>query len=105
MFHYYNLRRDEFLDHYHKRSNVETPFSMIKVEFGDSLRSKTDTAMVNESLGKILCHNFCVLAQSHYELRIVPVFWDEEPVESDPAGPGSRSEPDDFAEMMAWVCP
>ena len=36
-------------DPYHKRSNVETTISMIKAKFGDSLRSKTDTAMVNES--------------------------------------------------------
>ena len=69
MFHYYNLKRDEFLSHYHKRSNVETTFSMIKAKFGDSLRSKTDTAMVNEALCKILCHNLCCLVQSAYELR------------------------------------
>jgi hypothetical protein len=30
---YYQLHRDEFLDHYHKRSNVETTFSMIKAKF------------------------------------------------------------------------
>ncbi len=30
MFHFYNLKRDEFLSHYHKRSNVETTFSRIK---------------------------------------------------------------------------
>ena len=28
MFHFYNFRRDEFLTHYHKRSNVESTFSM-----------------------------------------------------------------------------
>ena len=26
MFHYYSFNRDDFLDHYHKRSNVETTF-------------------------------------------------------------------------------
>jgi hypothetical protein len=30
MFHFYNMHREEFLTHYHKRSNVETTFSMIK---------------------------------------------------------------------------
>jgi transposase len=34
MFHFYSLRRDEFLTHYPKRSNVETTFSMIKAKFG-----------------------------------------------------------------------
>jgi hypothetical protein len=38
MFHLYSLNRDEFLGHYHKRSNVETTFSMIKAKFGDSPR-------------------------------------------------------------------
>ena len=50
MFHHYSLNRDDFLKHYHKRSNVESTFSMIKAKFGDHLRSKTDTAMVNEAL-------------------------------------------------------
>ena len=39
MFHYFQFRRDEFLAHYHKRSNVESTFSMIKAKFGDHLRS------------------------------------------------------------------
>ena len=78
MFHLYNLNRDEFLNHYHKRSNVETTNMMIKSKFGDSLRSKTDTAMVNEALAKVLCHNICCLIQSHYELGIEATFWGKE---------------------------
>ena len=70
MFHYYSLRRDEFAAHYHKRSNVESTFSMIKAKFGDHLRSKSDTALINEALCKVLCHNVCCLIQSHYELGI-----------------------------------
>ena len=61
MYHYFASRREEFLQHYHKRSNVESTFSMVKRKFGDSLRSKTDTAMVNETLAKLLCHNLCCL--------------------------------------------
>ena len=34
---------------YHKRSNVESTFSMIKAKFRDHVRSKTPVAMVNES--------------------------------------------------------
>jgi transposase len=77
MFHYFNFRRDEFLQHYHKRSNIESTFSMIKRKFGDSIRSKTDTAMVNETLCKILCHNLVVLIHEMYELGIEPVFWEK----------------------------
>jgi transposase len=70
MFHYYSLNREEYLTHYHKRSNVETTFHMIKSKFGQRLRSKTLTAQINEALCKILCHNICVVIQSAYELGI-----------------------------------
>jgi transposase len=75
LFHYYNCFREEFLQHYHKRSNVESVFSMIKAKFRDHIRSRTDTAMVNEALCKILCHNLCVLIQSQCELGIEASFW------------------------------
>jgi len=75
MFHYFQFRREDFLTHYHKRSNVESTFSMVKRKFGDSIRSKTDVAMVNETLCKILCHNIVVLIHEMYELGIEPVFW------------------------------
>lgn len=71
-FHFFNLYREEFLTSYHKRSNVESALSMIKRKFGDSLRSKSETAMRNEVLCKIVCHNICCLIQSMYELGIDP---------------------------------
>lgn len=66
-----------FLQQYHKRSNVESTFSMIKAKFGDSLRSKTETAQVNEALCKVPAHNICCLIQSMSELKIKPEFWTE----------------------------
>ena len=78
MFHFFQFKRDEFLQHYHKRSNIESTFSAIKRKFGDSVRSKTDTAMTNEVLCKILCHNICCLIQEQHELGIEPIFWPEE---------------------------
>jgi transposase len=77
MFHYFAFNRQEFLQHYHKRSNVESTFSMIKAKFRDHIRSKTDVAMQNEVLCKILCHNICCLIQAMYELGIEPTFWAE----------------------------
>ena len=77
MFHYFQYRREEFLSHYHKRSNVESVFSMIKAKFRDHVRSKTDVAMVNEVLCKIICHNICCLIQESYELGIDTAFWAE----------------------------
>ncbi len=77
MYHYFQFRRTDFLAHYHKRSNVESTFSMMKRKFGDSLRSKTDVAMTNETLCKILAHNLVVLIHETHELGIDPVFWKE----------------------------
>jgi transposase len=70
MLHFYQYNQDWFMEHYHKRSNVETTFWMIKSKFGDRVRCKTETAKVNEALCKVLCHNICCLIQSIYELGI-----------------------------------
>jgi transposase len=74
MFHLFCLNREDYLKHYHLRSNVESTFSMVKRKHGDSLRSKTDTAMVNETLAKLVCHNVCCLISAMYELGIEPTF-------------------------------
>ncbi|HYX29844.1 MAG TPA: transposase [Pyrinomonadaceae bacterium] len=74
MIHFYNFHREEFLTHYHKRSNVETTFSMIKAKFGHRLRSKSLIAQTNEALCKVLCHNICVVIQSMHEFGVEPTF-------------------------------
>jgi transposase len=74
MFHFYSYKRDEFLSAYHKRSNVESTFSMVKGKFGGHIRSKGDTAQVNEALCKVLCHNICCVIQSMFEFGIEPNF-------------------------------
>lgn len=70
MYHFYKYHQEEFYRHYHKRSNAETTFSMIKARFGERLRSKMERAQVNEALCKVLCHNICVVIQSIHELGI-----------------------------------
>jgi hypothetical protein len=84
MYHYFQYRRDDFLKHYHQRSNVESTFSMTKAKFRDHVRSKTTVAMKNEVLCKFLCHNICVTHQAHVELGIEPVFWKDEAEEAAP---------------------
>ena len=79
LFHFYNFRRDEFLEHYHKRSNVESAFSSMKRKFGDFVRSKTDTAQINEVLLKVLAHNIVCLVHSIHELGIAPMLTDALP--------------------------
>jgi len=61
---------EEFYHHYHKRSNIETTFHMIKRKFGSHLKSRTETGQTNEILTKCLCHNLCVLVQELFELDI-----------------------------------
>ena len=75
MFHFYSYNSEQFTQNYHKRSNVESTFHMIKSKFGDKLRSKTRTAQINEALCKVLCHNICCLIQSMFELNLRPKFW------------------------------
>lgn len=71
---HFTLNRDDFLKHYHQRSNVESTFSMIKRKFGDAVRSKTDTAIKNEVLAKVVCHNLVVVIHEMHELGINPGF-------------------------------
>ncbi len=74
MFAQFMLYREGYLKHYHQRSNVESTFSSIKRKFGDSVRSKSDKAMENEALCKILSHNICCCISAWYELGIEPEF-------------------------------
>ena len=74
MYHYFMFNRDAYLEHFHKISNVESAFSMIKGKFGPAVRSKSDVGQVNEVLCKVLCHNICVLVLAMHELGIEPAF-------------------------------
>lgn len=74
MLHYFSFHNEEFSAHYHKRSNVETTFQMIKSKFGERLRSKTEVSQINEALLKVLAHNLCVVVQSIFEFGIDPSF-------------------------------
>ena len=78
-YHYFKFNQEEYMGHYHKRSNVESTISAVKAKFGDSVRSKTDTAQKNEVLCKLLCHNLTCLIQEQETLGIVPIFWKDEP--------------------------
>jgi transposase len=64
MYHFYAMNREDYMAKYHKRSNVESVFSMVKAKFGDSVMARGETAMKNEVLCKLLCHNICCLIMS-----------------------------------------
>lgn len=65
--------------------------SAIKRKFGDSVRSKSDVAMKNEVLCKVLAHNICVCIAEWYTLGIEPIF--------------STSEPEEEPAVLAFVRP
>lgn len=70
MYHQFAYNRDAFMDRYHKRSNVETTFSMIKGKFGDAVMSKSETGQANEVLCKVLAHNVVVVARALKEFGL-----------------------------------
>lgn len=71
-FHYFQLHQDEFLEHYHNRSNVETTFFAVKAKFDDSVKNKTFLPQTNELLCKLIAYNITVLINAMYELKIQP---------------------------------
>lgn len=70
LFHLYSYQQDEFLPHYHKRSNSESAFSAIKRLFGETLRSKGFVAQANELLLKVLAYNITCVVHSIFELGV-----------------------------------
>jgi len=75
MWHLYSFHREEFLAHYHQRSNVEGVFSAIKRKFGAAVRAKDLDAQINEALLKVICHNLSVLVRASHELGVDAKFW------------------------------
>ena len=78
MIHYYQYQREDFLKFYHKRSNAESTISAIKRKHLDAVRSRTQAAMVNEVLVKLICNNLWCVILSQCVLGVEPIFWQNE---------------------------
>ena len=74
MYRYFHEHREDFMSHYHKRSNVESVFSMMKRKQGTHLKSRNMIGQTNEILCKALVHNICVLIQEIFESGITVDF-------------------------------
>lgn len=74
MYHYFKLNREDFMEHYHKRSNIEATNAAIKRKFGETLKSKNPVTQVNELLAKIIAYNLTVVIHEMYENGINPGF-------------------------------
>lgn len=70
--HLFNLEKEKFLLHYHRRSNVESVFSMVKRKFGQFVRAKTPVAQTNEVLLKFIVHNIVCLVTAIIDLGLEP---------------------------------
>jgi len=67
MFSFFKNNNELFMKHYHKRSNVETVFSMVKMRLGEFLKCKTFESQRSELMMKFICHNICCLVQEMFE--------------------------------------
>ncbi len=94
MYHYYLYRREEFLRHYHKRSNVESVFSAVGRKFSGHVRSKKQASGANEVYCKLICHNIWCVILSTIELGIEAEFWRDGPEQLD-----------DGPAILAFRCP
>lgn len=74
MWSYFDLKKEEFLRHYHQRSNVESTFGAIKAKFGGSVKCKTFVAQQNEVLAKVLLWNLTCIIQAIEELGVEAEF-------------------------------
>jgi transposase len=75
----FTLHQERFLASYHRRSNVETVFAMLKARFGASVASRLPVAQVNEVLAMCVAHNLCCLVKAIFTAGLAPVFWQDAP--------------------------
>ena len=72
MFYYFQMNQESFLEHYHKRSNIESTNMAIKTKLGDCLKNKNFVSQKNELLCKLIAYNITVLISAMFELKIEP---------------------------------
>lgn len=70
MYIYFKDHYDEFMQHYHIRSNAESVFSMVKRKLNMNLKTRKPIAQKNEILCKFVAHNILVLISEIFVLGI-----------------------------------
>jgi len=60
----FQLKAEEFLHSYHRRSNVESAIGSIKSKCGAGVRCKLPAAQANEVLCKVLIHNLACIVHA-----------------------------------------
>ncbi len=67
MFLMFRDNKEKFMKSYHKRSNVETTFAMVKMRLGEFLKCKDFDSQRSELIMKFICHNICCLIEEMYK--------------------------------------
>jgi len=86
MYFYFKMNQEEFMEKYHKRSNVESTFAAMKKKLGEGLKSKLYRTQVNELLCKVIAYNITVLITEMHELGIQPAFCTNNPLAAQKIG-------------------
>ena len=68
MYAMFMLRKEEFEEHYHLRSNVEITFSALRLKLRDSLKSKSFIAQKKEMFCKAIAYSKTLLIHEMFEL-------------------------------------
>lgn len=76
MWRFFTHEREQFLELYHQRSNVETGVYMVKNNHQETILSKSPVGQENEVLCKFICHNLCVLVKAMHTMGIPEPFAD-----------------------------
>jgi transposase len=87
----FTLNQERFLAHYHRRSNVETVFAMMKARFGAAVASRLPTAQVNEVLAMCVAHNLCCVVKAIFTTGLAPAFWQDAPAATPPQLPEEQA--------------
>ena len=66
--------REEFNEHYFKRNNVETVYSMIEKRFTKTIQALDSVVQINEVLCMLIAHNIIVLIHEMVEHGVEPNF-------------------------------
>jgi hypothetical protein len=70
MYYRFAIETDEFFEHYHRRSNVESTMSAIKRKLGAAIRARGTDSQTNMVLAKVLLYNLTCLVHAMAEFGI-----------------------------------
>ena len=70
MFDHFHKNHEDYLKHYHQRSNIESSFAMLKKRFNNHVSTKSIETQTVEVKIKVLCMNLSILIQELFEQDI-----------------------------------